>query len=99
MIDAYKKSMARTEPGRGALIPDDGEGPRVKTRSIPNVPTERLHRAVEFAHGRIHTAEGLHSFDDPRRSLLETGMKIRATTHELRLRGEKPGDCTHCWGE
>ena len=98
MIEAYKKSISRTEPGSGALKPDDGAGPRVRVRSIPQVPTERLNRSLQFHHGSIHTPEGLREFDGPRRSLIESGMRIRAITHELGLRGEAPGDCKHCWG-
>lgn len=98
VIEAWKKSLARDKPGGGMNAADDGAGPHVKVRSIPNVSTERLRRAVEFGHGQIHTAEGLHDLDGPRRSMIEQGMRLQALTHELTLRGEAPGDCKHCWG-
>jgi len=98
MIEAWQKSIARTAPGRGVDAPDDGAGPRVKVKSIPQVSTARLRRSLDFHHGSIHTQEGLSTFDAPRRSLVENGMRVRAITHELGLRGETPGDCKHCWG-
>ncbi len=39
---------------------------------MPNISTARLHRAVAYYHESIHTVEGLHYFDQPRRSLIET---------------------------
>ena len=98
-IDRGKALNERTSPGRGADMPDDGLGAPLKMKSVPNVPTERLRRSLEFYHGSIHTEQGLHDFDQPRRSLIETGMKARSITHELKLRGENPGECKHCWGE
>lgn len=78
---------------------DDGAGPKVKTRSVPSVSTERLKRSMSFYHGMVHTQEGLHSWDDPRRGLIDNGMRLKVIAHELRLRGEEPGDCKFCWGE
>lgn len=99
--NAIEKSLAlrsRTEPGRGVALPDDGMPGNIHLKSVPNVPTERLRRAQEFYHGSIHTQDGLHEFDMPRRSLIDTGVKLQAITHELRLRGEPKGDCPTCWG-
>lgn len=91
--------MARTSAGSGALKPDDGAGPRVRVRSIPQISTPRLQRAVGHFHDMLHTPEGLHEFDNPRRSLIEGGMRVRAITHELSMRGVPAGDCPFCWGD
>ena len=99
MIEAWRKSLARTAPGSGVNQPDDGAGPSVKVKSIPQISTPRLERAVEFHHGALHTQEGLHANDSGRRSLIENGMRVRAMTHELRMRGVPDGDCAHCWGQ
>ena len=97
--DRYTWALSRTAPGPGKDTNDPSTSEHVAMRSIPNVSTDRLRRVVEFGHGAIHTADGLHEFDMPRRSLVQQGMKIRAAAHELKLRGEKPGACPHCWGE
>jgi hypothetical protein len=93
--------MARTEPGSGRLNDDrqavPGESP-IKLRSIPGAPTGRLQRRLSVLHAMVHTVDGLREHDAPRRSLIEQSMKTRAITHELRLRGEEPGECVHCWG-
>ena len=98
-VDRGKALNARTEPGRGADAVDDGLPGKIHMKGIPNLSTGRLTRAVEFYHGQVHSQQGLRDFDMPRRSLIETGAKIRSTTHELKLRGQAPGDCKHCWGE
>ena len=101
MSDAVKRwrsQMESTSPGPGKDMEDDGLGAPLKNKSIPNVSTGRLNRSLSFYHGAIHTQEGLHRFDDTKRSLVETGMKARAITHELKLRGQESGDCPHCWG-
>lgn len=88
VIGQWRAFMKRTEPGRGKDAPDDGAGPAVKNKSIPNVSTPRLKRAAEHLSKQIHTKEGLHSFDQPKRSLVHTGTKLMMIRHELRLRGE-----------
>jgi len=90
--------LKRTEPGRGHGIPDDGERGVPRVKSIPNVPTERLHHAQSFLHEAYHTPEGLHEFDDPRNTLIQQGSRGRMIKHELHLRGESPRieDCRFC---
>lgn len=58
----------------------------VKTKSIPNVSTERLQDSIGRLHQQVHTPEGLHGWDLPRRSLVEYGMKTLAIREELRRR-------------
>jgi len=90
--------LARTSPGQGATQVDDGLPGKIHLKGVPNLSTGRLTRAVEFYHGSIHTPEGLQQFDQPRQTLVDTGMKLRATTHELTMRGVSPTNtCKHCW--
>lgn len=98
MTEQFAQMIARTEPGPGVTAHDDGTGSHIKNRSVPNVATTRLHRELARLHDQTHTVDGLHANDAGRRSLVESGMKIRIITHELRLRGEAPGDCRACWG-
>lgn len=99
--DLYLSLIARTEPGKGDWDDDrqavSGTSP-IKLRSIPGAPTGRLQRRLSVLHDMVHTVDGLREHDAPRRSLIEQSMKTRAITHELRLRGVEPGDCSHCWG-
>lgn len=88
----------RTTPGPGASMDDDGLGAPLKNKSVPNVSTGRLNRSLSFYHGTIHTPDGLHAFDGTKRNLVELGIKTRTIAHELKLRGQQPGDCPHCWG-
>lgn len=88
VLHQWKAFMQRTEPGRGKDVPDDGAGPAVKNKSIPNVSTPRLKRAEAHLNKMINTPEGLHAFDQPKRSLIHTGTKLMMIRHELRLRGE-----------
>jgi hypothetical protein len=99
--DAYLRSIARTEPGKGDWDDDRQQVPGtsiVKIKSIPGAPTGRLQRCLAVLHGMVHTVDGLREHDAPRRNLIEQSMKTRAITHELRMRGAAPGDCSHCWG-
>lgn len=91
----YDKQMKRTEPGEGAGRPDQGSS-KVKSKSIPNVPTEHLVRARDEIHNSVHTQEGLKSHDGPRRNLIEQGVKGHMITHELHLRGEGLPNCQFC---
>lgn len=59
----------------------------VRTKSIPNVSDDRLLSDLMVLHRRLHTAEGLSDFSDPRRSLVENGMKAKRIAAELRRRG------------
>jgi len=101
VIQRWDEVMNRTSPGPGMNAkPDPADtNPRVHMKSIPNVSTERLQRALEFGHGAYHTAEGLSEYDAPRRGLVEQGMRLKGVAHELKLRGHTPGDCPHCWGK
>lgn len=60
----------------------------VKMKSIPNVETGRLQDSISRLHQQIHTQEGLHNWDAPRRSLVDYGMKTIAIKKELDKRGE-----------
>jgi hypothetical protein len=91
----YDKQMSRTEPGPGKGNPDQGSS-NVKSKSIPNVPTEHLVRARELIHQTGHTPEGLSAYDGGRRSLAEQGVKGHMITHELHLRGEELPNCQFC---
>jgi len=93
---AADKSRERTSPGPGRAN-DAENAPTMKTKGIPHASTDRLNRSVEFYHGSIHTAEGIHEWDAPRANMVERGMKIHAITHELALRGQTPGECPLCW--
>lgn len=91
----YDKQLARTEPGGGMGRPDQGTN-RVKSKSIPNVPTEHLLRSQSLTHNFLHTQEGISELDQSRRSLMEMGVKNHMVTHELHLRGEALPDCKFC---
>jgi hypothetical protein len=97
--DVFSRASAlnqRTTPGRGVEAADDGLT-GLHLRSVPNVSSDRLRRSLSFYHGTFHTAEGLHRFDGPRRTLLDNGVRMKAIAHELKLRGDTPGECSLCW--
>ena len=73
-----------------------GEMRIVRTKSIPNVPTDRLCVDLGRLHAMLHTPEGLHAFDMPRRSLFDNGMKGRRIATELARRGVAPTGCRFC---
>jgi hypothetical protein len=79
----------RTEPGPGADKDDDGVPgtTKVKLRSTPHVPTARLLRRRDHLVWLCRTAEGLRSWDESRRSLIEQGCHLVVIEHELALRG------------
>jgi hypothetical protein len=68
----------------------------VRNRSIPNVDDDRLRHDLAELHRRYHTAEGLHAFDGPRRSLYDNGVKIGLIAAELVQRGNPAPDCRFC---
>lgn len=68
----------------------------VRTRSIPNVDDERLISDRARLHQAFHTQEGLHSFDGPRREMVDNGRKGRAVTAELVRRGHPEPSCMFC---
>lgn len=59
----------------------------VKTKSIPNVDTGRLQDSIARLHQQVHTPDGLHDWDSPRRSLVDYGLKTIAIRKELEQRG------------
>jgi hypothetical protein len=59
----------------------------VRTKSIPNVPDERLIGDIDTLHKQFHTAEGLHAHDKPRRDLIDNGNRIKKISAELHKRG------------
>lgn len=59
----------------------------VKSKSIPNVATDRLQDSLGRLHQQVHTTEGLHNWDAPRRSLIDYGLKTMAIKKELDNRG------------
>jgi len=89
-------------PGRGHTMPDCGTPAttRLRTRSIPNVPTGRIVRAMTALHDAFHTVDGLHAFDGPRRAMIDNGFKIVAMRAELTARGVPvpAADCRFCVG-
>ena len=91
----YSKQMQRSAPGAGAGAKDQGSS-KVKTKSIPNVPTEHLQRARSLIHDSMHTQQGISEYDGPRRNMMEQGVKAHMLTHELHLRGEGLPDCQFC---
>lgn len=97
--DLYSNLMHRTEPGPGAKLPDShlpAEG-HLKMRSIPNADTDRLLRVRLFLHERLHTKDGLRYHDDTRRSLVNGGLRVKAISYELALRGYRPTNgCEFC---
>lgn len=94
----YDHSKTDGPPGPGAAASDDGLTVPVHMRSIPNLSTARLARALAHYHAEVHTVAGLHAFDGPRRQLVEQGIRVRALAGELRRRGHPVGDCRLCWG-
>jgi hypothetical protein len=70
----------------------------VKSRSIPNVPDERLTDSLAQLHRTLHTPEGLHEFSDPRRTLIDLGIKARKIRRELGIRGVPTPPCRFCDG-
>ena len=90
ILNQWSESRQRTTPGPGAGLKDDGHpgDKSIRIRSIPNVATARLKRRAEHINKTINTPEGLHKFDEPRRSLIHLGVNLLAIKHELRLRGE-----------
>ena len=70
----------------------------VRTRSIPNVDSDRLKDSIRRVHDIVHTQEGLHGWDMPRRSLVDYGMKTIKINAELTKRGESTGvdGCRWC---
>lgn len=89
-------SRQRHAPGPGANAVDDGAGPHIHLKGIPHLSTERLERSREFHHGAVHTPEGLSAYDGPRAGLVETGLKIKAISHELEMRGHPASTCPLC---
>lgn len=88
-IEIYGRLMAATEPGPGAALKDTNVPvtAHLKMKSIPNADTDRLLRVRLYLHDMLHTPEGLRHFDQPRRQLVNGGLRIRAISHELHLRG------------
>ncbi len=70
----------------------------VKTKSIPNVDDERLTDSLMRIHQSVHTAEGLHTWDKPRRGLYDLGMKALKIKKELDKRNVSSpvNDCKWC---
>ena len=71
----------------------------VPTKRIPTADSDDLRDSLGYIHNKTHTPEGLHGFDQPRRSLVEHGMKARKIHDELASR--EPGyynPCRACSG-
>lgn len=95
---AYETLMRRTEPGPGSYLPEEPWTDAIpRFRSIPNVSSGRLLRSRLILHDRLHTSAGLHAFDEPRRSLVNDGLRLKAIQHELKLRGYRTDNgCAFC---
>lgn len=87
--EQYSQQMARTDPGAGARLDDDGlpGTTSLRLRSIPHAPTARLRRRWAHLHQLTDTPDGLHAWEQSRRALIEQAMHRRAIEHELVLRG------------
>ncbi len=68
----------------------------VRTKSIPNVPDERLVEDIGRIHAAFHTAEGIQAFDGPRRTMQDNGRKGKAIAAEMIRRGMPAPTCTFC---
>jgi hypothetical protein len=69
----------------------------VRTKSIQNVDSDRLRDSLSQVHSMVHTADGLHAWDQPRRGLIDNGKKAMLIRDELKKRGESSGiDCRWC---
>lgn len=73
----------------------------MKNKSIPNVESSRLQESINTIHTAMHTPEGLHKWDKPRRSLVDWGRKLKMVKAELRKRGDSTNvkDCPWCSDE
>lgn len=58
----------------------------VRTRSIPNVDSERLITDLKTLHHIFHTPEGIHGFDGNRREMFDNCRKAMAIRDELKTR-------------
>ena len=70
----------------------------VRTKSIGNVEVDRLQDSLAQIHAMVHTPEGLHAWDRPRRQLYNYGVKALAIRNELVRRGQVPvvAGCQWC---
>ena len=69
----------------------------VRTKSIPNVDSERLLGDLRRLHDSFHTPEGLRGHDGPRRELIDNGRKALAIRRELTGRQVDTNiDCRFC---
>jgi hypothetical protein len=87
-MERYFDFLQRTTHGPGIDAADDGSDSIPKLKSVPNVSTARLERALEKLTHMTLTPEGLHDHDDTRRSLIELSQKRQVIALELRLRKE-----------
>jgi hypothetical protein len=62
----------------------------VRNRSIRNVDDARLQDSLQQIHSMVHTPEGLHAWDAPRRHLYNYGIKALAIRDELLRRNVEP---------
>lgn len=70
---------------------------KLKTKSIPNVEDDRLFARREHLHNLYHTPEGLRSYDNTKRGLVDQGMIIKSIADEIESRGlEDPNTCRFC---
>lgn len=70
----------------------------VRTRSIPNVPDDRLITDMGRIHDMIHTIDGIRGHDGTRRSMIDLGRKGKKIAAAIRDRDiDHPHpDCTFC---
>lgn len=69
----------------------------VRMKSIPNVDVGRLKDSLAQIHQKVHTQDGLRSWEEPRRGLYNYGMKALAIRKEIENRGERSDiDCRWC---
>jgi hypothetical protein len=66
----------------------------IKNKRIPTADSDYLRLHLELLHQQVHTPEGLRDFDQPRRSLVEHGMKLLRISLELYSR--EPGYQNPC---
>ena len=72
----------------------------VRTKSIPNVDSDRLRDSLTQTHAACHTVDGLAAHHGPRRELVDNGIRGLRIAAELVRRGEPTGipSCRFCSG-
>ena len=72
----------------------------IRTKSIPNVDSDRLRDSLAQTHQMAHTPDGIREHMGPRRDLINHGVRGLRIAAELTRRNEPTGipDCRFCSG-